>query len=56
VIDTYAYTAKIGSTSVVGNIDRTGSTTTDWFILRPGVSNDLDSNVSYSISYTKAFY
>ena len=55
VIDTYGYTAKVGSNSVVGNIDRTGSTTTDWFILRPGVTNDLESNTSYSISYCKAF-
>ena len=56
VIDTTNYTAKIGSTSVTGNIDRTGSTTTAWFELRPGVSNTLVSNVSFSISYTKAFF
>lgn len=55
VIDTYNYTAKIGGTSVVGNIDRTGSTTTSWFELRPGVTNTLASNVPFSISYTKAF-
>jgi len=55
VIDTTNYTAKIGGTSVTGNIDRTGSTTTAWFELRPGVTNTLVSNVSYSISYTKAF-
>ena len=56
VIDTTELTAKIGGTSVVGNIDRTGSTTTDWFVLRPGVTNDFTANVPFSISYTKAFY
>ena len=56
VIDTTNYTAKIGGTSVTGNIDRTGSTTTAWFELRPGVTNTLVSNVSYSISYTNAFF
>ena len=55
VIDTYNYTATIGGTSVVGNIDRTGSTTTSWFELQPGVTNTLTSNVPFSISYTKAF-
>ena len=56
VIDTEEYTAKIGGTSVTGNIDRTGSTTTAWVELRPGVTNTLTSNVPFSISYTKAFF
>lgn len=53
--DTTAYTATIGVTDVTGNVDRTGSTTTDWFQLRPGTTNTLSSNVSYTITYTKAF-
>ena len=42
VIDTDAYTAtKNGSTVVTGSVNRAGSTTTDWFTLRPGVSNTI---------------
>lgn len=54
-IDTVNYTVKEGSTTVTGNLDRTGSTTTDWFQLRPGVSNTLTSNVSFTITYSKAY-
>ena len=54
-IDTVNYTVKEGSTAVTGNLDRTGSTTTDWFQLRPGVSNTLSSNVSFTITYSKAY-
>lgn len=54
-IDTVNYTVKEGSTTVTGNLDRTGSTTTDWFQLRPGVSNTLSSNVSFTITYSKAY-
>ena len=57
-IDTDAFTAKKnGSTVVTGSVNRAGSTTTDWFQLRPGVSNTItkSSNATYSISYAKAF-
>tara|TARA_R100001463_G_scaffold40507_4_gene85909 strand:+ start:2887 stop:3726 length:840 start_codon:yes stop_codon:yes gene_type:complete len=54
-INTRSCAATIGGNSVTGNIDRTGSTTSAWFELRPGVTNTLVSNVSYSIAYTKAF-
>ena len=58
VIDTDAYTAtKNGSTVVTGSVNRAGSTTRDWFTLRPGVSNTItkSTNATYSISYAKAF-
>jgi len=55
VIDTTEMTATVSSANHSGKIDRAGSTTSDWFQLRPGVSNTLVSNVSYTISYTKAF-
>ena len=54
-IDTVGYTVKDGSTTVTGNLDRTGSTTTDWFQLRPNVSNTLSSNVAFTVTYTKAY-
>lgn len=57
-IDTDAYTAtKNGSTVVTGSVNRAGSTTTDWFQLRPGVSNTItkSTNATYSIAYAKAF-
>jgi hypothetical protein len=53
--DTTDYTAFVGGTNVSGNVDRTGSTTSDWFQLQPGVSNSFSSNTSYTITYTKAF-
>jgi hypothetical protein len=55
IIDTENYTVKDGSTTVTGSLDRSGSTTTDWFQLRPGVSNTLASNVSFTITYSKAY-
>ena len=55
VIDTTEMTAMVGIANHSGKIDRTGSTTSDWFQLRPGVTNTLSSNVSYTISYTKAY-
>ena len=53
--DTTDYTAFSGSTNVSGDVDRTGSTTSDWFQLRPGVTNTFSSNTTYTITYTKAF-
>jgi hypothetical protein len=53
--DTTDYTAFSGSTNVSGDVDRTGSTTSDWFQLQPGVPNDFTSNTTYTITYTKAF-
>lgn len=53
--DTTNYTATSGVTNVTGSVDRTGSTTTDWFQLRSGVSNDFSSNTTYTITYTKAY-
>jgi len=55
LFDTDAYTAFVGSSNLTGNVDRTGSTTVDWFQLRPGVTNDFTSNTSYTITYTKAY-
>lgn len=53
--DTTNFTAVSGSTTVTGDVDRTGSTTTDWFELRPGVENDFSSNTTFTITYTKAY-
>jgi len=53
--DTTNFTAFSGSTNVTGDVDRTGSTTTDWFELRPGVDNDFSSNTTFTITYTKAY-
>jgi len=53
--DTTNFTAVSGSTTVTGDVDRTGSTTTDWFELRPGVDNDFSSNTTFTITYTKAY-
>ena len=62
--DTEAYKAtKVdvsnsnATTYPTGNVDRTGSTTLDWFELRPNVSNTFTkhANVTYSISYSKAY-
>jgi len=59
--DTYVATLVDDSASATtyptGNVDRTGSTTVDWFELRPNVSNTFTkhTNVTYSISYSKAY-
>ena len=62
--DTEAYTATLvdvsdgnATTYPTGNVDRTGSTTVDWFELRPNTSNTFTkhANVTYSISYSKAY-
>ncbi len=53
--DTTNYTAFSGVSNVTGSVDRTGSTTVDWFQLRPGVANVISSNVGFTITYTKAY-
>lgn len=59
--ETYVATLVDDSASATtyptGNVDRTGSTTVDWFELRPGVQNTFTkhTNVTYSISYSKAY-
>lgn len=62
VFDTDAFTAvrtpSGGSGSVVtGSVNRTGSSTIDWFQLRPNVDNNIttSSNTTYSITYAKAY-
>ena len=41
---------------VTGKVDRTDSTTTDWFQLRPNVNNTLATNAgTLTVTYTKAF-
>ena len=55
VINTKDYTLTDSGTNAVGSLDRTGSTTTDWFRLQPNISNTLASNTTFSIAYTKAF-
>ena len=55
IIDTTECTAKVSGVNKSGNISRTGSTTSDWFQLRPGVANTIQSNVSYTISYYRAY-
>ena len=55
IIDTTECTAKVSGVNKSGNISRTGSTTSDWFQLRPGVTNTFSSNTTYTITYTKAF-
>jgi len=62
--DTEAYTATLvdvsdsnATTYPTGNVDRTGSTTIDWFELRPGVTNDINkkTNINVVITYSKAY-
>tara|TARA_B100001250_G_scaffold151566_2_gene130003 strand:+ start:9460 stop:10317 length:858 start_codon:yes stop_codon:yes gene_type:complete len=55
VINTSNYTLTDNGTNAIGSLDRTGSTTTDWFRLQPNISNTLASNTTFSIAYTKAF-
>jgi len=62
--DTEAYTATLvdvsdgnATTYPTGNVDRTGSTTLDWFELRPGIVNDINkkTNANVVITYSKAY-
>ena len=55
VINTKDYTLTDSGTNAIGSLDRTGSTTTDWFRLQPNISNTLASNTTFSIACTKAF-
>lgn len=59
VFDTTDFTATNNSVASTGSVDRTGSTTIDWFELRPGVTNELrkkwNTDYTYSIAYTKAY-
>jgi hypothetical protein len=57
VFDTTDFTAANDGTAATGSVDRTGSSTIDWFELRPGVSNTLTkkTGVTFSVAYTKAY-
>jgi phage-related protein len=55
VIDTKNYTVTDGGSNAIGSLTRSGSSTTDWFQLLPGVSNAISSNSAFSIAYTKAY-
>jgi|GEM_PF-3343642 len=56
-IDTSTFVATSSTNGdVTGKVDRTGSTTTDWFQLRPNVDNVLATNAgTLTVTYTKAF-
>lgn len=55
VFNTKDYTVTDGGSNAIGSLTRTGSSTTDWFQLLPGVNNAISSNSSFSIAYTKAY-
>ncbi len=55
VFNTKDYTVTDNGTNAIGSLTRSGSSTTDWFQLLPGVSNTITSNSAFSIAYTKAY-
>jgi hypothetical protein len=55
VFNTKNYTVTDSGTNAIGSLTRSGSSTTDWFQLLPGVNNAISSNSAFSIAYTKAY-